>query len=120
MLSVGRYKTRSGEDVEIVAVVDDVAIGYFNDNPKTANTWNSHTGRFHFESSDDSRYDLIDPNAKKPIKQDLWVTVYKSCSRGVYAGGGYASKEVANGSKCDGCIAITKVAIDCMEGDNLD
>ena len=120
MFGVGKYKTRVGEDVEIVAVVGDVAIGYFHDNPKLANTWSTHTGRFHFESSDESRLDLINPNARKPIKQDLWLTIYKTNSRGVYVGGGYVTKEEAKGRKCNDCIAIAKVTIDCMEGDGLD
>ena len=120
MFGVGKYKTRGGEDVEIVAVVGDVAIGYMYKNPKAANTWSTHTGRFHFESSDESRLDLINPNARKPIKQDLWLTIYKTNSRGVYVGGGYVTKEEAKGRKCNDCIAIAKVTIDCMEGDGLD
>jgi len=120
MFGIGKYKARYGQDVEIVAVVGDVAIGYMHNNPKAANTWEAKTGRFFIDFKNESAYDLIDPNAKKPIKHDLWLTVYKSDSRGVYAGGGYATKEVAIGSKCNGCIAIAKVTIDCMEGDNLD
>lgn len=124
MFGVGNYKTKDGQDVEIVAVVKGVAIGYFpaeESDVVEVNTWSAHTGRYLFESSKESVYDLIDPNAKKPIKQELWVTVYNRHSGdGVYVGGGYVAKEEADGMRCNGCIAIAKVTIDCMEGDNLD
>lgn len=117
---VGKYKTRDDEDVEIVAVVGEVAIGYIHDDPLLVDTWSPKTGRYFIEGTEEHSLDLIDPNAKRPIKQELWLTIYKSDSRGVYAGGGYASKEVANGSKCNDCIAIAKVTIDCLEGDCLE
>jgi len=69
----GSYKTRCGEDVEIVAVVGKVAIGYSNNNPKAANTWSAHTGRFHFGLSYESKYDLIDANANQPESEGLKI-----------------------------------------------
>jgi len=120
MFGVGKYKARYGQDVEIVAVVGDVAIGYIHNNPKAANTWEAKTGRFFIDSKNESAYDLIDPNAKRPIKQELWLTLYKSDCSGAYAGGGYATLQQAKEYKNSMCIAIAKVTIDCMEGDNLD
>ena len=124
MFGVGSYKTRAGQDVEIVAVVKGVAIGYFTEQESgdvEVNTWSESTGRFYIGSVDESGYDLIDPNAKKPIKQDVWLTIYKSVSgNGVFFGRAYATKQEAKEHKREDCIAITQVQIDCMEGDNLD
>lgn len=72
MFGVGKYKTRDGKDVEIVAVVKGAAIGYFIEQESDVvevNTWSEKTGRFYIGAV--SGLDLIDPNAKKPIKQDL-------------------------------------------------
>ena len=124
MFGVGKYKTRYGQDVEIVAVVKGVAIGYFIEHESDVvevNTWSENTGRYYIGSTHEHGHDLIDPNAKKPIKQDVWLTIYKSVSgNGVFFGRAYATKQEAKEHKREDCIAITQVQIDCMEGDGLD
>ena len=118
MLGVGKYKMRGGGDAEIVAVVNGVAIGFTNGDAANTESWNAKTGGYHFDDFGESRFDLIDPNAKKPIKVEAWVTVY--LGDGCPIGGGYSSLEEAQQNKQAGCVAIAKVEIDCTEGDNLD
>ena len=123
MFVVGKYKMRNGGDAEVVAVVDGIAIGYMYDTPENAESWSAKSGSIGCD--DDCHeicgFDLIDPNAKKPIKVEVWVTVYPGiCPIGYSTGGAYPSLEVARAHRYAGCIAITKVEIDCMEGDNLD
>lgn len=120
MFSVGEYKTKGGKVVDIVAVVDSVAIGYFDKDPTFADAWDAKTGSYISDLESERWHDLIDPNAK-PIKQDRWVPIYRNKFNGrVYVGALRRSKRAAQNSKCKHCIAIAKVTIDCMEGDGLD
>lgn len=118
MFGVGKYKMRNGGDAEVVAVVNGIAIGFVDNDPVDTATWISKTGGFFIDASGESRFDLIDPNAKKTIRVEAWVTVY--LGDGCPIGGGYSSLEEAQQKKQAGCIAIAKVEIDCVEGDNLD
>lgn len=118
MLAVGNYKTRGGVDSVIVAVVDGFAIGYrVSEGPKGATTWDASSGRYFSDGSEDS-WDIID--TKPRIKREAWLTVYKEEDDGVVVGGGYATKEAALENMQEGCIAIARVKIDCVEGENLD
>lgn len=119
VITKGDYKTKDGRDVRIVEVVDDVAIGYMNHNPHTVSTWQSSTGRLFFNGKT-SGADLVDPNAKKPIKMERWLTIYRDDSLGFSVGGQHHTMDKAKRAKGGDCVAITKVTIDCMEGDNLE
>lgn len=119
MFDVGKYKMRSGRDAEVVAVRGEIAIGFIANDPGQVETWLAKTGAYHFGSSAESIFDLIDPNAKKPIKFEKWVSIYGESCGGYYIGVHNLlsdAKLVESESK----IAITKVTIECMEGDNLD
>ena len=117
MLTVGNYETRDGRDVTIVAVDCGVAIGYPIDlGPKHVTTWNARSGRW-CNDSNESPFDILDD--MNQIKFEKWVTLYRE------AGGGYYidvhnllcdAKLVESTDK----VAITKIKIDCTEGENLD
>lgn len=120
MFDVGKYKMRSGRDAEVVAVRGDIAIGFIDDDPELLQSWLAKTGAYHFDNSGESIFDLIHPDAKKPIKLERWLTIYYNDSNSSFVGGTYVSLDEAKQNKQCDCIAIAKVEIDCMEGDNLD
>ena len=120
MLTVGMYKTRDSDDVKIVAIEDGVAIGYIVKRGvnRGLTTWRADNGRFFFDCDDDHVNDLIDTRPR--IKREAWLTIYEEDCDGVIVGGGYATKEAALENRQEGCIAIARVGIDCVEGENLD
>ena len=120
MFGVGKYKMRGGGYAEIVAVVNGIAIGFLDNDPTEVTTWIAKTGGFFIDKSVESRFDLIDPNAKKQIKVERWLTIYHDDSMGYFHAGAYKSLDAAKENKGRDCVAITKITIDCMEGDNLD
>lgn len=120
MLTVGTYKTRGGDDVKIVAIEDGIAIGYVVNwgIEDGLSTWRADSGRFFLENDEDHSNDLID--TKPRIKGEVWLTVYRRLDDDVAAGGGYATKKAALENRGECCIAIARVEIDCVEGENLD
>ena len=119
-IEVGEYKTRGGDDVRVIAVVDGIVIGYFAEyGPTSVNYWKAENGRYFTKHDAESRGDLV---GKKPnrIKREAWLTIYNEEVDGVVAGGGYATKDRAQEKRAEDCIAIVRVEIDCEEGENLD
>jgi len=117
MLTVGNYKMRDGRDVKIVAVVDGFAVGYrADDGPIGSTTWDASNGRYFNDGSEDS-WDIIDD--KPRIKREAWLTIYDERDDGIVAGGGYATKEQAMANRSEACIAIARVPIDFVRGENL-
>lgn len=119
MLTVGNYKTRGGVGAVIVAVVDEVAIGYrVSEGPRGSTTWDASSGRYFNDGSEDS-WDIID--TKPRIKIERWATVYRQDGLGLVIGGMHNTIATARLSAVVGaCIAIARVEIDCTEGENLD
>ena len=120
MLTVGKYKTRNGRDVKIVAIEDGVAIGYFVGVGVAdgLSTWTAKNGRFWDDWNVEDCNDIIDTRPR--IKREVWLSVYKQEFFGVVAGLGYSTKKQATQEMKEGCIAIARVEIDCVEGENLD
>lgn len=119
MLTVGTYKTRGGVDAVIVAVVDGFAIGYrVSEGPSGATTWNANSGSYCWGDGSEDSWDIID--ARPRIKMEAWLTIYKEEFDGIVAGGGYSTKNAAQENRGAECIAIARIEIDCVEGENLD
>ena len=117
-IEVGEYETKGGEDVTVIAVVDGIVIGYYTEyGPTSVNYWKADNGRYFTKHDADSNSDLVRKKPKR-IKKKVWVTVYKECR--FVVGGGYDSLEDAKENTTENCIAITRVEIDCEEGENLD
>ena len=120
-IEVGEYKTRGGRDVTVVSVVDGIAIGYYTESGPAVSTkvWRADNGRYFVRSNTISHIDLV---RKKPqrIKREVWLTVRNDLGEGLVAGGGYESLELAKKAKGPSCVAIARVEIDCMEGENLE
>jgi hypothetical protein len=121
MLTVGTYKTRDGDDVKIVAVEDEIAIGYIvkRGANRGLSTWRADNGRFFLETDEEHGFDLID--TKPRIKFERWATIYRQDGLGLVIGGMHNTIATAKLSAVVGdCIAIARVKIDCTEGENLD
>lgn len=121
MLAVGMYKTRDGRDVKILAIEDGVAIGYIVEEGVNCGlaTWRADNGRFYLDGDEDEIHDIID--AKPRIKFERWATVYRQDGLGLVIGGMHNTIATAKLSAVVGdCIAIARVKIDCVEGENLD
>lgn len=118
MLTVGTYKTRGGEDVKIVAIENGIAIGYIVDRGvnRGLSTWRADNGRFYFDCDEDHSNDIID--TKPRIKFERWATIYRDERVGLFIGGLHETLDKAK--RVESCIAIARVVIDCMEGENLD
>lgn len=119
-IEVGEYKTRAGRDVVVVAVVGDVAIGYYSERgPETVSSWRADNGRYYIQTQHESCGDLV---RKKPqrIKREVWLTVRSDHGDGILVGGGYKSLELAKQARGPSCTAIVRHEIDCMEGENLE
>jgi hypothetical protein len=118
MLTVGMYKTRDGRDVKIVAVEDRIAIGYsVKEGINSLTTWNANNGRYFIDGDYHHKNDLID--TKPRIKMEAWATIYEESHAVVFAGGVYSTKEQALENMQEACIAIARVPIDCVRGENL-
>ena len=114
-IEAGEYKTRDGDDVTIIAVIDGFAIGYFvEQGAQSVSSWRSSDGGY----AGPGEFDLVRKKPKR-IKREAWLTVFGGDSGNV-AGGGYATKAIAQENKREVCIAIVRVEIDCEEGENLD
>lgn len=63
-IEVGEYKTRGGDDVVIVAVVDGFAIGYYaEDGPKSVTVWKAGCGKNFIVNDRESPVDLVVKNS---------------------------------------------------------
>lgn len=119
MLSVGNYKTRDERDVKIVAIEDNIAIGYIvQEGIGGVTTWSADTGRYWIDSNDEDCNDIID--TKPRIKGEVWLTIYNKLVAGFLIGGGYSTKDEALERRGAKCIAIVRVEIDCVRGENLE
>lgn len=118
MLTVGTCKTRDGDDVKIVAIDDGVAIGYLvQEGIEGVTTWRADNGRY-FDCDKDHQFDIID--TKPRIKFERWATIYRQDGLGLVIGGMHNTIATARLSAVVGaCIAIARVEIDCVEGENL-
>lgn len=118
-IEVGEYKTRECVDVTVVAVVDGIVIGYLTENgPTSVNTWRADNGRHFIKYDVESSIDLV---RKKPqrIKFEKWATLYREANGGYYIDL-HNSLNDAKSVDSAGKVAITKIVIDCEEGENLD
>lgn len=114
-IEVGEYKTRCGGDVVVIAIVDSIVIGYFIDEgPESVTSWRADNGRHFVQTQRESAIDLIRKKPKR-IKIDGWLRIYKR-SDGSY----YTSVFEPVKPSCKEAVAITKIVIDCEEGENLD
>ena len=117
MLTVGTYKTRGGVDAVIVAVVDGFAIGYrVSEGPSGATTWNANSGSYCWGDGSEDSWDIID--ARPRIKFERWATIGRCDAIGCFVIGLHSTLENArSGAEC---VAIARIEIDCVEGENLD
>lgn len=114
-IEVGNYRTKSGRDVTVVAVVDEIAIGYFTEcGPASVKNWRADNGRYLIKYDVESSCDLIRKKPKR-IKLDGWLRIYKRSD-----GSFYTSIFEPVKPSCKEAVAITKIVIDCEEGENLD
>ena len=92
MLTVGKYKTRDGRDVKIVAIEDGVAIGYFVGVGVAdgLSTWTAKNGRFWDDWNVEDCSDIIDTRPR--IKIEALLTIYEEYCDGVIVGVGYSTK----------------------------
>ena len=121
VVTPGKYLTKGSpnREVIIVAEAEGRAFGYFvEEGPMHPQSWAVDGGFFYTEDRK-SLVDLIDPNQPKRIKREVWLTVRGDTSEGIIVGGGYESLEWARRAKGPSCVAIARVEIDCLEGDNL-
>ena len=117
-IEVGNYRTKSGYDVTIVAVDCLVAIGYRIDlGPKHVEAWDARSGRCFAESNSRSGNDIIVQAMK--IRFEKWATLYREANGGYYIA---LHNSLSDAKLVDsaGKVAITKIVIDCEEGENLD
>ena len=125
MLTVGNYKTRDGRDVKIVAIEDGIAIGYIvEEGINSLTTWRASNGRYYLDDDYDHGNDLID--TKPRIRFERWATVYRDERTGQFVGGLHETLNKAKLAKDNSvsvgeiALAIARVEIDCVEGENLD
>lgn len=119
-IEVGEYKTKCGEDVTVIAVVDGIAIGYYTEyGPTSVNYWKADNGSYFAKHDAESSSDLVRKKPKR-IKLEKWATL----CRGGNNGGCYIDlhNSLSDAKLVDsaGKVAITKIVIDCEEGENLD
>lgn len=123
VVTPGKYLTKGSpnREVIIVAEAEGRAFGYFvGEGPMYPQSWAVDGGFFYTEDRR-SLVDLIDPNQPKRIKKVAWLTLRADMEvDGLVCGGGYATKEMAKKAAHMTCIAIARVEIDCLGGDNLE
>ena len=118
MLTVGTYKTRDGRDVKILAIDDGIAIGYIvAEGIDGVTTWDANNGHYWINDATEDCNDIID--TKPRIKFERWATIGYEKSIGYFIIGLHATLGKAKAGSLD-CIAIARVEIDCVEGENLD
>lgn len=119
-IEVGNYRTKSGRDVTVVAVVDEIAIGYFTEcGPASVKNWRADNGRYLIKYDVESSCDLIRKKPKR-IKLEKWATLYRGGNNGGCYIDLHNSLSHAKSVDSAGKVAITKIVIDCEEGENLD
>ena len=126
MLTVGTYKTRDGRDVKILAIEDGIAIGYIVEEGVNSGltTWRADRGSYYLDLDYDHSKDLID--TKPRIKFERWATIYRDERAGQLIGGLHETLNKAKLAKANSvqvgeiALAIARVVIDCVEGENLD
>jgi len=107
-----KYRTKSGEDVQIYAIHEDGPFPVHGAIKKAYGwemvTWTKSGSQF------DPEEDLVEFESKPRIKQKLWFNVYKDHTKGAY----FEKKEADEmaGPTHIGCV---QVEIDIAEGEGL-
>ena len=109
-IEVGGYKTRGGEDVTVIAVVDGIAIGYFTEyGPTSVNYWKAENGGYFTKHDAESSCDIVSKKPKR-INIDGWLRIYKRSD-----GSFYTSVIEHKKPSCKEAVAIAKIVIDWVE-----
>ena len=105
-----KYKTQDGQEVRIYALDGQghwpVHGAFKDDRGWWSAQWNLKG--LYFGNSDPSGLDLVEVQPR--IKRDYWLSIFKD-------GSAYASTNKM--AHWDSVIAITKVSVDCEEGEGL-